>query len=262
MVFNSLPFALFFISFFFLYWFVFAGNLRLQNFFLLVGSYAFYGWWDWRFLSLLVVSSCVNYVLGFYIAEAKRQKTKNILLYTGVFIGIGTLFYFKYCNFFIESLTAAFATYHINLGIHSLDLILPLGISFYTFRALSYLLDIHKGKMKPAEDWIVFFSFVAFFPCLLAGPIDKAKTLVPQLQTKRQLDYRAATDALRQILWGLFKKIVIADNLAQVTNPAFNNYQNCSRSFLLVAIICYSIQIYADFSGYSDMAIGFARLLG
>jgi alginate O-acetyltransferase complex protein AlgI len=262
MVFNSYTFVVFFTVFFILYWFVFSRNLKLQNLFILAGSYVFYGWWDWRFLSLLIGSSLLNYLLGFYIYKTNNQKTKNLLMYVGTFAGIGSLLYFKYTNFFITSFIAAFAKFNINLNIHTISIVLPLGISFYTFRTLTYIFDIHKGKMKPTSDWVVFFSFVAFFPCLLSGPIDKAKTLIPQLEKPRELEYNEAASAMRQILWGLFKKIVIADNLAQFTNEVFDHYQSHSGSTLLTAPFYYAIQIYADFSGYSDMAIGIARLLG
>jgi D-alanyl-lipoteichoic acid acyltransferase DltB (MBOAT superfamily) len=258
MLFNSLPFAAFFVVFFFLYWFAFNRNLRLQNLLILAGSYLFYSWWDYRFLSLLVAQSLLTYTLGFYIAAAKTQKRKRLLTAIGTIAGVGCLLYFKYTNFFITSFTAIFPT----ANIHTLTLILPLGISFYTFRTLSYLFDVNKGKIEPCKNWIVFFSYVAFFPCLLSGPIDKAKTLIPQLENKRVFNYNDAADAMRQILWGLFKKIVIADNLAPVTNQIFDHYHHLPGSTLLIGAFYFSVQLYADFSGYSDMAIGFAKLIG
>jgi len=262
MLFNSLPFIFFFTAFFFFYWFIFSNNLKAQNILILIGCYFFYAWWDWRFVLLLAGYTLLNYLLGYYLAKSKTQKTKNILMNTGTLSAIALLLYFKYTNFFITSFITAFAQFNINLNIHTINLILPLGISFYTFRTLTYIFDIHKNKIKPTNDWVVFFSFVAFFPCLLSGPIDKAKTLIPQLETKRIFKYSEATDAMRQILWGLFKKIVIADNLATVTNTIFNNYNSLPGSTLLIGSFYFSIQLYTDFSGYSDMAIGFARLLG
>jgi len=262
MDFNSIPFVCFFIVFFFLYWLVFNRSLKLQNLFILLGSYVFYGWWDWRFLVLLVSYSLLNYLLGYYIYKATAQKTKIILKNIGVLVGLGTLFYFKYTNFFIASFLTAFAKFNIHLNIHTLALALPLGISFYTFRTLSYLFDIKNGKIKPATNWVTFFSFVAFFPTLLSGPIDKAKTLIPQFEKKRKFQYDVAVDAIRQILWGIFKKIVIADKLADITNPIFDNYHSYPGSTLALATVYYAVQLYADFSGYSDMAIGLARLMG
>jgi len=262
MIFNSLPFFIFFTIFFFLYWFVFNKNLKLQNYLLLIGSYIFYSWWDWRLLPLLIGYTSINYLLGYYIDKATRHQTKRFLVFLGTFTGIGLLFYFKYANFFITSLASAFAKFNINLNIHTMNIILPLGISFYTFRTLSYIIDIKNKKIKPTSDWVVFFSFVAFFPCLLSGPIDKAKTFIPQLERNRVFKYDEVADALRQILWGLFKKIVIADTLAEITDDIFSNYQHFSGSGLLIGAFYYSIQMYTDFSGYSDMAIGFGRLLG
>jgi alginate O-acetyltransferase complex protein AlgI len=258
MIFNSAPFFIFFTAFFLLYWLVFNRNLKLQNLLILTGSYVFYAWWDWRFLFLLAGYSLLNFLLGLYMGRVKSQRAKNWLMYTGVIAGLGSLLYFKYSNFFITSLLGIFP----RLDIHTIQLILPLGISFYTFRTLSYLFDIHKGKMQPTTNWVAFFAFVAFFPCLLSGPVDKAKTLLPQLQAKRNFNYTNAADALRQILWGLFKKIVIADNLSLVTNNVYDNYLHLPGSTLLIGIVYFAIQLYADFSGYSDMAIGIARLLG
>ncbi|AMR34073.1 hypothetical protein A0256_22805 [Mucilaginibacter sp. PAMC 26640] len=258
MVFNSLPFVAFFVVFFFLYWFVVGNSLRLQNILILAGSYFFYAWWDWRFLSLLIIQSLINYLLGIRIAKAPDKQKKDLMMYLGSIISIGILIYFKYSNFFIESFLAVFPGLHIGL----LNLVLPLGISFYTFRTLSYLFDVHKNKIKPVTDWVVFFSYVAFFPSLLSGPIDKVKTLVPQLEKSRTFDYDTAVDALRQILWGLFKKIVIADQLAGICNNIYSNYHTLPGSTLLLGTFYFAIQLYTDFSGYSDMAIGIARLLG
>jgi alginate O-acetyltransferase complex protein AlgI len=262
MLFNSLPFAIFFILFFFLYWFVFNRNIKLQNLLILTGSYVFYAWWDWRFLFLLIGSSLLNYWLGLLLYKSNNEKRRNLLLWVGLIQGLGSLLFFKYCNFFIKSIIVAFSEFNIKFDIHTLNIILPLGISFYTFRTLSYLLDIKKGKIKPTDDWIVFFSYVSFFPCLISGPIDRPKTLIPQLEKKRVFDYTQASDGMRQILWGFFKKIVIADNCAVFTTQIFDHYKTLPASSLLFGTFLFTIEIYADFSGYSDIAIGVANLLG
>lgn len=262
MLFTSVIFACFFTIFFLLYWYVFNGSLRLQNLLVLAGSYLFYAWWDWRFLFLLIGSSALNYVLGIAINKTNNERYRSFLLWISLIQGLGCLLFFKYFNFFAQSLTSAFATFHISAEIHTLNIILPLGISFYTFRTLSYLLDIKSGKTEPAKDWVIFFSYVAFFPDLISGPIDRPKTLIPQLENKRIFNLEQATDGLRQILWGLFKKIVIADNCATFTNNVFAHYNALPASALLFAMFLFTIQVYADFSGYSDMAIGLASLLG
>lgn len=262
MLFNSIPFGVFFTAFFVFYWLVFKKSLKLQNLLILAGSYVFYGWWDWRFLFLLIGSSLLNYYLGIFISKTANTKHRRILLVIGLLQGIGGLIFFKYYNFFITSFADVFSMVNIHLEVRTLYLILPLGISFYTFRTLSYLLDIDKGKIKPTTDWIVFFSYVAFFPSLISGPIDRSKLLIPQLEKKRIFEYAGITDGMRQVLWGLFKKIVVADNCASITNQIFDNYANLPASSLVLGAVFYSFQLYADFSGYSDMAIGFARLLG
>ncbi|WP_284653024.1 MBOAT family O-acyltransferase [Flavobacterium terrisoli] len=262
MVFNSIPFVLFFTLFFLFYWLVINKNLKAQNLLLLIGSYFFYAWTDWRLLSFLIAVSALNYFLGLKIELASNEKTKRLFLYIGLMQGVGGLLFFKYYNFFVTSFNEAFHSIGISLGLSTLKLIVPLGISFFTFRTISYLLDIDKGKAEASKDWTVFFNYVAFFPSILSGPIDKAKTFIPQLETQRSFNYQNATDGLRQILWGLFKKVVIANNCAVITNEVFANYQNLPASSLVIGMFLYTIQIYADFSGYSDMAIGIARLLG
>ena len=262
MLFNSITFAVFFVGFFLLYWLAFKQNLKLQNILLLAGSYVFYAWWDWRFLSLLIGSSALNYYLGIFIAKSENNKRRRFLLFIGLLQGIGGLIFFKYYNFFITSFASAFSIFNFHIEVRTLQLILPLGISFYTFRTISYLLDIDKGKIKPVTDIVVFFSYVAFFPSLISGPIDRAKLLIPQLEKERVFDYSGITDGMRQVLWGLFKKIVVADNCAAITNQIFSNYENLPASSLVLGALFYSFQLYADFSGYSDMAIGIARMLG
>jgi alginate O-acetyltransferase complex protein AlgI len=262
MIFNSFTFFFFFILFYILYWFVLNKNLKYQNLFLLIAGYVFYAWADLRFLSYLIGISALNFYIGIYIDKTPNPKHKRLLLYIGLLQGIGGLAFFKYYNFFISSFNDAFRLMGINLGLQLLKIIIPLGISFFTFRTISYLLDINKGKIKPVKDWIVFFNYVSFFPSLLSGPIDRANNFVPQLEKKRVLDYNQSVDGLNQILWGLFKKVVIADNCAQYTSQIFNNYQTMPASSLLLGAFLYTIQIYTDFSGYTDMAIGISRLIG
>jgi len=262
MIFNSIPFAVFFVIFLTLYWYVFRQSLRLQNLLILAGSYFFYGWWNWKFLFLLIASTALNYYLGIYIAKAADPKKRKWLLYVGLLQGLGGLIFFKYYNFFITSFADAFSFFNVHLHVNTLQLILPLGISFYTFRTLSYLLDVDKGKIEPCKDWVIFFSYVAFFPSLISGPIDKAKLLVPQLEKLRSFNKHQFNDGLRQILWGLFKKTVVADNCAGIANDIFDNYHTLPASSLAIGAFFYMIQLYADFSGYSDMAIGVAKLMG
>ncbi len=261
MLFNSWPFVAFFSVFFFLYWFAFQRNLKLQNLLILVASYFFYACWDWRFLFLLMGCSGITYFVGLQLPDCNEKK-KKILLWVGVLIEILILIYFKYTNFFITSFIDLFHLFGINLNIHTLRIILPLGISFYIFRTLSYILDIYYGKIKPETNIIIFFSYVAFFPSLVCGPIDRGKLLIPQLKNIRTFNYSQASDGAKQILWGLFKKVVIADNAAVFTDLIFKDYQSMPSGILLLGAFLYTIQLYTDFSGYSDMAIGLSNLLG
>lgn len=260
MTFISQTFFAFFIIFFLLYWFVFNKSVKHQNIILLIGSYVFYAWVSWRFLFFLLAVSLLNYILGIYIE--KGTKYKRFILYFGLLQGIGCLAYFKYYNFFITSFNDVFQALNINLNLQTSNIIIPLGISFFTFRTISYILDINKGKIEATKDWIVFFNYVSFFPSLLSGPIDKAKLFVPQLEKKREFEYLKALDGMQQILWGFFKKRVIADNCAIISSQIFDNYQTHSGSTLLLGAFLYTVQIYTDLSGYSDMSIGFSRLIG
>lgn len=262
MIFNSLIFLVFFVVFFLLYWIVFDKKLKFQNLLILSGSYFFYAWADWRFLFFLIAISILNYILGIQIEKSTSDKRKKILLNIGLIQGIGGLAFFKYYNFFVTSIKDVFAEINIHLDIPTLNILIPLGISFFTFRTISYLLDIEKGKIEASKDWIVFFAYVAFFPSLLSGPIDKSRTFIPQLEKEKIFDYSQIVDGFRQILWGLFKKVVIADTCAEYTNIIFNNSDNYSGSTLFLGAFFYSFQMYSDFSGYSDMAIGVSRLMG
>ena len=262
MYFNSLEFLFFFIAFFIFYWKVFNKNVVVQNVFLLAASYFFYAFWDWHFLLILIVNSALNFFVGKSLGQTKNSKKRRLLVYLTIFQGIGCLIYFKYFNFFIISFVDAFEFFQIHLNVQTLNIILPVGISYYTFRTISYVLDVDKGKIEPTTNWIVFFNYVAFFPSLLSGPIDKAKLLVPQIESKRKFLKDDSVEGLRQILWGLFKKLVIADNCAVITSQIFDSNLDVSASMLLLGAFLYAILIYADFSGYSDMAIGVARMLG
>jgi D-alanyl-lipoteichoic acid acyltransferase DltB (MBOAT superfamily) len=262
MLFNSISFVIFLPVVFFLYWFVAKKNLRLQNILLLVSSYFFYACWDWRFLFLLVFSTFLDYYTGLRIYQATRPRAKTIWLWISIIINLGFLGAFKYYNFFSQSFAEGIDMLGIHTSIATLSFILPVGISFYTFHGLSYVIDLYKDRIKPERDFINYSVFVSFFPLLVAGPIERATHLLPQIVKPRVFDYSKATDGLRQILWGLFKKIVIADNCAEYANVIFNNSADYSGSTLVVGAIFFTFQIYGDFSGYSDIALGTARLFG
>ena len=262
MPFNSLDFAVFLPIVFFLYWFLLKNKLRLQNLLIVVASYVFYGWWDWRFLTLILFSTLVDYFVGVRLRNEKRALQRKVLLWTSIAVNLGLLGFFKYYNFFADNFTEAFSFFGQDIKVNSLNIILPVGISFYTFQTLSYSIDVYKGKLKPTKNFIAFAAFVSFFPQLVAGPIEKAKNLLPQFYSKRTFIYHNAVDGMRQILWGLFKKVVIADNAAEFANLFFNNSSDYSGSTLLLGGIFFTIQVYGDFSGYSDIAIGTARLFG
>jgi D-alanyl-lipoteichoic acid acyltransferase DltB (MBOAT superfamily) len=261
-LFNSISYLIFLPTVFLLYWFVFNKDLKLQNLFVLVVSYFFYSWWDWRFLFLIIICSGINYISGILLVSQKSTKNRRLILVTACFLSLGLLGIFKYYNFFVDNVINAFSHVGIHLHVRTLNIVLPVGISFYTFKALSYTIDVYKRKMKPTNDIVAFFSFVGFFPQLLAGPIDRATHLLPQFLAKRTFDYDKAVDGMRQILWGLFKKVVIADNCAASVDHIFANYHTLPASTLVLGAVFFSIQIYGDFSGYSDIAIGSARLFG
>ena len=262
MLFNSLDFAIFLPIVFILYWFIANENLKLQNFLIVVASYVFYGWWNWKFLSLIIFSTIVDYTIGQKLKTQENLFLRRALLWASILINLGLLGFFKYYNFFIDNFISAFSFFGMELRAHSLNIILPVGISFYTFQTLSYTIDIYKKKLDPAKSFIAFSAFVSFFPQLVAGPIERATNLLPQFYNKRTFDYSKATDGMRQILWGLFKKIVIADNCAEYANLIFNNSTEYSGSTLALGAIFFTFQIYGDFSGYSDIAIGTSRLFG
>lgn len=263
MLFNSIEFFFFLPIVFCLYWFVFR-KLMWQNLFLIVASYIFYGWWDWKFLILIAFSSVCSYVFGNLIKKEQQNKNKYAKLYLtlNITINLVLLGIFKYYNFFVSSFVDAIGIFGYDLNVRTLHLILPIGISFYTFQALSYTIDIYKKKIEPATNPIEFFAFISFFPQLVAGPIERATNLLPQIQKPRVFTYEMAADGTRQILWGLFKKMVVADNCAIIVNNIFGNYQHEDGLTLAFAAILFTFQIYGDFSGYSDIAIGTGRLFG
>lgn len=262
MLFNSLNFTIFLPIVFLLYWVATNGNLKRQNCILLISSYFFYACWDWRFLFLLFFSTVLDYISGIKISKAKNHKTKKKWFWLSISINLGLLIIFKYYDFFIES----FANGLKDIGFHSnpstLNIILPVGISFYTFHGLSYVIDVYKNRIKAHTNLIDYSVFVSFFPLLVAGPIERANHLLPQIIKKRTFNYHKAIDGLKQILWGLFKKIVIADQCAEYVDLIFNNSEDYSGSTLVFGAIFFAFQIYGDFSGYSDIAIGTARLFG
>ena len=262
MLFNSIEFFLFIVTVFFLYWFVFGRNVRLQNLFLVAASYLFYGWWDWRFLSLILLSSCVDFVIGKLLSTRISVHWRKWLLIISLVTNIGILGIFKYFNFFIQSFETLLEMIGFQANISTLKLILPVGISFYTFQTLSYTIDVYRGKTNATKDPVSFFAFVSFFPQLVAGPIERATSLLNQFRLKRIFTYQDAVVGLRLMLWGFFKKLVIADNCAVIVNEIFRNYEHQSGALLFAGAILFSFQIYGDFSGYSDIARGTAKLFG
>jgi alginate O-acetyltransferase complex protein AlgI len=262
MLFNSIDFAIFLPIVFILYWFFTNHNLKLQNLLIVLASYLFYGWWDWRFLSLILFSTVVDYTIGVLLSKEENIAKRKILLWTSIIVNLGFLGFFKYYNFFLDNFKTAFTFFGGEISSSSLNVILPVGISFYTFQTLSYTIDVYKKKLEPTHDFIAFTAFVSFFPQLVAGPIERASNLLPQFYIKRKFEYSKAVDGLRQILWGLFKKIVIADNCAEFANQIFNNSTEYSGSTLVLGALFFTFQIYGDFSGYSDIAIGTSRLFG
>ena len=258
MLFNSVEFLLFLPIVFLAYWAI--RDRSRQNLFLIAASYFFYGWWDWRFLILIIISSLVDYILGIKISRSTGQLRRRNLLLLSLLTNLGILGIFKYYNFFIDTFQAVLGTIGMANSTSSLSIILPVGISFYTFQTLSYTIDIYRKKLEPTHDPVAFFAFVAFFPQLVAGPIERAGNLLPQFLKRRRFDRAQANDGLKQILWGFFKKLVIADNLALRVDSIFMNYGGLGSGDLLLGLIFFSFQIYCDFSGYSDIAIGTAKL--
>ena len=268
MVFNSIAFVVFFFLFFTAYWFICRKfSLRIRNSFILVCSYVFYGWWDWRFLSLILFSTTVDYFIAYSLAQSPdysdsaETKRKRILLFSFI-VNLSLLGFFKYFNFFSQSLVDLLKMFSVEADVHTLNIILPVGISFYTFQSLSYTIDVYRKELKPTKDFIAFASYVSFFPQLVAGPIERAKHLLPQFYEKTIFSYASAVEGFRLVLWGFFKKIVIADNIALVVNDIFDQTKSHNSFTVFCGCILFAFQIYCDFSGYSDIAVGTARSLG
>lgn len=263
MVFSSLTFLVFFPIVFLLYWQINEkGSLLWRNAFIVVASYVFYGWWDWRFLGLIFVSSLVDFLIGRALGKEEKSNRRKWLVALSLVTNLGILGYFKYANFFIDSMNVLLNSIGIQSSGFSLSIILPVGISFYTFQTLSYTLDIYHRRMQPTRDPVSFFAFVSFFPQLVAGPIERASHLLPQFAVKHRFSYPASVAGLRLMLWGLFKKLVVADNIGRLADLAFADTAPESGLLVLIGTCLFAIQIYADFSGYSDMAIGIARMMG
>lgn len=261
MLFNSLAFLIFLPVMFIMYW-SFKGSQKIQNILILVGSYIFYGWWDYRFLGLLALSTVVDYLIGLALNNKKEKRIRKALVILSLLTNLGILAFFKYFNFFLESWVEAWEGVGVNFNLSSLYIILPVGISFYTFQTLSYTIDIYRGKIKATRNLINFAAFVSFFPQLVAGPIERAANLLPQFTRNKIFNPEQAISGIHLILWGLFKKLVVADNCAIYVDSIFDNYDSLNSTTLLLGAFYFSFQIYADFSGYTDIAIGVARLFG
>ena len=262
MLFNSIDFLIFLPIVFLLYWYIFRTRGR-QNLLIVVMSYVFYGWWDWRFLFLIAFTSLCSYLSGLLLERTEHnRRQQKVISAANIIVNLLILGIFKYYNFFAENLVLLAASLGITLDLITLKVILPVGISFYTFQALSYTIDIYRHKMKATNNIIDFFAFISFFPQLVAGPIERAVNLLPQFQREREFNYAMAVDGMRQMLWGFFKKLVIADNCAHIVNLYWNDYQHQTGIMLILMGILFTFQIYCDFSGYSDIAIGCARLFG
>lgn len=262
MIFNSIEFLLFFPIVFVLYWFVTHKKLSWQNTMMLVASYIFYSWWDWRFLFLLVFSTVLDYYTGIKMYDSTSLKQRKFWFRLSVIINLGFLGFFKYYNFFVDSFFDSLSYLGITISKPLLQIILPVGISFYTFHGLSYVIDIYKQKIKPERDFVTYSLFVNFFPLLVAGPIERATHLLPQLKSKRYFSHKMFREGLLQISIGFFKKMVIADNLALYVDTVYQDAHLHNSSTLVIATVFYAFQIYFDFSGYSDIALGIAKLLG
>lgn len=262
MVFNSFTFLWFFLIFFPIYWLICAKtSIIVRNIFLIITSYIFYGTWDWRFLILIFATSLVDCTVGFLLNTNRTETERKILLSASLITNLGTLFFFKYFNFFIDSLLQL-NLFPFTIHLATIQIILPVGISFYTFQAISYTIDVYKRKVQPAENVYSFFAFISFFPQLVAGPIEKPSHLLKQFQEKKVFNYNECIIGLRLILWGLFKKIVIADNFGVLSDKIFNSESILPGSTIIIGSLFFALQIYGDFSGYSDMAIGLSRMLG
>lgn len=262
MLFNSIDFLFFLPIVFLLYWFI-SRTKEQKNILIVIFSYIFYGWWDWRFLFLIVFTSLCSYLSGLCLEKyAANRKKRQLISASNIVLNLSILGIFKYYNFFVENIVSLFEKFGVELDWVTINVILPVGISFYTFQALSYTIDVYRQKIKATHNIIDFLAFISFFPQLVAGPIERATNILPQFQINRDFDYSKAVDGMRQMLWGFFKKLVIADNCAAIVNLYWNEYYNLSSIMLIMLGILFTFQIYCDFSGYSDIAIGCAHLFG
>ncbi len=262
MLFNSLEFMFFLPIVFLIYWFLNRQKLQYQNLFLLAISYFFYSCWDWRFMFLLLFSTVLDYFTAIKMSESKTDVEKKVWFWISIIINLGFLGVFKYYNFFADSFATALANIGLQTNFWTIQVILPIGISFYTFHGLSYVIDIYKGRISPEKNFVSYSLFVSYFPLLVAGPIERATHLLPQIKKRRIFNYAQVVDGLRQILWGFFKKMVIADNCAEYANLMFDHPNQYNGSSLFLGGIFFAFQIYGDFSGYSDIALGASKLLG
>lgn len=261
MIFNSIEFAIFYPIVFILYWLFFKQKNKARNIFLIIVSYFFYGFWDWRFLSLIIISSFVDFIIGKRIFSEIESRKRKILLSISLIVNLGFLGFFKYYNFFVDSFISTFTFFGSHPNVSTLNIILPVGISFYTFQTLSYTLDIYYRKMDATEDIWSFFAFVSFFPQLVAGPIERAKHLLPQFSQNKELDYEKLREGILLVTSGLFKKIVIADRLAIFVDNVFGNIDSSQGLSTVTAVIFFTFQLYFDFSAYSEIAIGTAKMM-
>ena len=261
MLFNSFEFIAFLPLVFAVYW-MSGRYLRLQNLLVVVASYVFYGWWDWRFLVLIAFTSGWSYVVGLLELRRWEQRPSKVLLTVSLLVNLGILGFFKYYNFFLDQTVTLLQNIGLQPHVSSLQVVLPVGISFYTFQALSYTIDVYRRQIRPTRDPFAFFAFISFFPQLVAGPIERATNLLPQFLKPRMFDYPLAVQGCRQMLWGFFKKMVVADNCAVIANSLLNDPLQHNGLGVWVGILFFTVQIYGDFSGYSDIAIGCARLFG
>lgn len=262
MLFNSIDFALFLPIVFLVFWWMERRSLRLGNLWLLFSSMVFYGWWDWRYLGLVFISGCLDYWASGRIDDTRSQRERKALLWLSLAGNLGILGFFKYYDFFITAFSDAFTLFGLPLEPRTLGLVLPVGISFYTFQSMSYTIDVYRGGLKPSRDPIEFGAYLLFFPQLVAGPIERASALIPQFREPRTFSPSIASDGLRQMLWGLFKKVAVADQCAPIVNSIFADHIHQDGSTLILGAVLFALQIYGDFSGYSDIAIGCARLFG
>ncbi len=262
MLFNSIDFAIFLPIVFLIYWLLLGRSLKAQNVFIVAASYLFYGWWDWRFLSLIIFSTVVDYAVGLKLKNEQCNSRRKILLWISLTTNLSLLGFFKYYNFFLDNFVTAFSFFGMEIRANSLNIILPVGISFYTFQTLSYTIDVYKRRLEPTADFTAFSAFVSFFPQLVAGPIERATHLLPQFYVDRILKYEDVSSGLKMILWGLFMKMAVADRLALYVEDVYGNIDAHSGATLIAATIFFAIQIYCDFGGYSLIAIGTAKLFG